>query len=155
MITFVRSLFAAGILAAPVIASAAQADVGKLDCNVSKGIGVIVGSKQSVDCTFTPNGGRPSQHYIGTITDFGLDVGTVKKGRLIWSVFNVTREPIAGLQGSYAGATASASVGVGGGANVLVGGTNKTVSLQPVSLEGDIGVNLAVGVAALKLQFVN
>lgn len=149
----VFSLIAAGMLAAPVVANAAQADVGKLDCDVSKGIGVIVGSKQDVDCTFTPSAaGDASQHYVGTITDFGLDVGTVEKGRMVWLVFNATRQPVAGLAGNYAGLTADASVGIGGGANVLVGGTSKTISLQPVSLEGDVGVNLAVGVTALKLQ---
>lgn len=147
------SLLAAGMLAAPVVANAAQADVGKLDCDVSKGIGVIVGSKQDLDCTFTPTTSDDSnQHYVGTITDFGLDVGTVEKGRMVWLVFNATREPVGGLQGNYAGVTADASVGVGGGANVLVGGTSKTISLQPVSLQGDVGVNLAVGVTALKLQ---
>lgn len=156
MKTILLSLFAAGIFAAPVVANAAQADVGKLDCDVSKGIGVIVGSKQDVDCTYTPSAaGDASQHYVGTITDFGLDVGTVEKGRMVWLVFNATREPIAGLEGNYTGVTADASVGIGGGANVLVGGTNKTVSLQPVSLEGDVGVNLAVGVAALKLQLAD
>ena len=156
MKTILLSFFAAGMLAAPVVANAAQADVGKLDCDVSKGIGVIVGSKQDVDCTYTPNAaGDVSQHYVGTITDFGLDVGTVEEGRMVWLVFNATREPVAGLQGNYAGVTADASVGIGGGANVLVGGTSKTVSLQPVSLEGDVGVNLAVGVAALKLRLAD
>ncbi len=153
MKTALLSFVAAGMLAAPVVANAAQADVGKLDCDVSKGIGVIVGSNQDLDCTYAPSAaGDSSQHYVGTITDFGLDVGTVEKGRMIWLVFNATREPVAGLQGNYAGLTADASVGIGGGANVLVGGTGKTISLQPVSLEGNIGVNLAVGVAALKLQ---
>lgn len=156
MKTTLLSLLAAGMLAAPVVANAAQADVGKLDCDVSKGIGVIVGSKQDVDCIFTPSAsGDAGQHYVGTITDFGLDVGTVEKGRMVWLVFNATREPVAGLEGNYAGVTADASVGIGGGANVLVGGTSRTVSLQPVSLEGDVGVNLAVGVTALKLQPAN
>lgn len=141
------------MLAGPAIANAAQADVGKLDCDVSQGIGVIVGSRQDVDCTYTPSAaGNTSQHYVGTITDFGLDVGTVEKRWMVWLVFNATHEPVAGLEGNYAGVTADASVGIGGGANVLVGGTSQTVSLQPVWLEGDVGVNLAVGVAALKLQ---
>lgn len=156
MKTIPLCLLAATTLAAPAIANAAEADVGKLDCDVSKGIGVIVGSKQDVDCTFTPSAsGDASQHYVGTITDFGLDIGTVEKGRMAWLVFNATREPIAGLQGNYAGVTADASVGIGGGANVLVGGTSKTISLQPVSLEGDVGVNLVVGVAALKLRLAD
>jgi hypothetical protein len=156
MKTTLLSLLAAGMLAAPVVANAAQADVGTLDCDVSKGIGVIVGSKQDVDCTYTPSApGDARQRYVGTITNFGLDVGTVEKGRMVWLVFNATREPVAGLGGNYAGVTADASVGVGGGANVLVGGTSKTVSLQPVSLDGEVGVNLAVGVTALKLQLAD
>ncbi len=153
--TYLLSLLAAGMLAAPAVANAERAEVGKLDCDVSAGIGVIVGSKQDVDCTFSPTASGAAQHYVGNITDFGLDVGTVEKGRMLWLVYNATREPVAGLQGTYSGVTADASVGIGGGANVLVGGSAKTLSLQPVSLEGDVGLNLAVGVTALKLRLAN
>ena len=149
------SLLAAGMLAIPGIANAERAEVGKLDCDVSAGIGVIVGSKQDVDCMFTPTGSGVPQHYVGNVTDFGLDVGTVEKGHMLWLVYNATRDPVGGLQGTYSGVTADASVGVGGGANILVGGTTRTLSLQPVSIEGDVGLNFAVGVTALKLRLAN
>lgn len=155
MKTYLLSLLAAAILAAPGIANAERAEVGKLDCDVSAGIGAIVGSKQDVNCTFTPTGSGAVQHYAGNITDFGLDIGRVEKGRMVWLVYSATREPVGGLQGTYGGVTADASVGIGGGANVLVGGAAKSLSLQPVSVDSEVGVNLAVGVAALKLRLAN
>jgi hypothetical protein len=132
MKTPLLSMLAAAMLAAPGIANAERAEVGKPDCDGSAGIGVVVSSKQDVNCTFTPTGSGTAQHYVGNITDVGLDVGTVEKGRMLWLVYNATREPVGGLQGTYRGVTADASVGIGGGANVLVGGTAKTLSLQPV-----------------------
>ena len=38
---------------------------------------------------------------------------------------------------------ASATVGVGLGANVLVGGSGNSIALQPVSIEGTTGLNVA------------
>ncbi|MDI7864231.1 DUF992 domain-containing protein [Rhizobiaceae bacterium n13] len=136
-------------------ASAEHAEVGQLDCDVSAGIGVIVGSKQDVSCEFKPSAPGPSVKYVGSITEFGLDIGTVKEGRLTWLVFNVTGKPVGGLAGTYRGVEADASLGLGGGAKVLVGGDRESVSLQPLSVEGEKGLNLAVGVAALRLREAN
>ncbi|MBB3320012.1 MULTISPECIES: DUF992 domain-containing protein [unclassified Rhizobium] len=145
-------LLAAGMLAAPGVSRAERAEVGLLDCDVSAGIGVIVGTKQDLHCTFRRSDSGPVQHYSGSITEFGLDVGTVETGRMAWLVYNATRESVGGLQGTYDGVTAGASVGVGADAHILVGGSSRTVALQPVSIEGDTGLNLAVGVASLTLH---
>lgn len=133
-------------------ARAEHAAVGKLDCDVSAGLGLIVGSKQDVRCTFNPSEGGPSETYFGNISEFGLDVGTVSKGKMTWLVYAATGKTRDALSGTYRGATANASLGLGGGVNVLVGGSNDSLSLQPVSLEGDEGLNFAVGVAALTLR---
>lgn len=133
-------------------AHAEHSKVGTLDCDVSAGIGVIVGSKQDVKCTFKPSEGGASETYVGNISEFGLDIGTVAKGKMTWLVYTATGKAKDALAGTYRGATADAALGLGGGVNVLVGGNHDSLSLQPISLEGDEGVNLAVGVAALTLR---
>jgi len=133
-------------------ANAEHAEVGKLDCDVSAGIGVIVGSKQDVRCTFQPSQGGASESYVGNISEFGLDVGTVAEGKMSWLVYTATARGKDALAGTYRGATADVSLGLGGGVNVLLGGNGDSLSLQPVSLEGNEGLNLAVGVTALTLR---
>ncbi|MBB3286867.1 MULTISPECIES: DUF992 domain-containing protein [unclassified Rhizobium] len=152
MKTTIFTMLAAGMLLVPGVSHAERAEVGQLDCDVSAGIGAIVGTRQDLACTFTPSGNAPVQHYIGNITEFGLDVGTVDKGRMVWLVYNATREPVGGLQGTYDGVTAGASLGVGADAEILVGGSLKSLSLQPLAVDGDTGLNLAVGVTSLELR---
>jgi Protein of unknown function (DUF992) len=145
--------FAAGALASGTPAQAQGVRAGTLTCNVSSGFGFVFGSSRSVNCTFAPAGGPP-QHYVGSIDKFGVDIGYTKGGVLVWTVLAPTTSPAPGsLAGSYGGATASATAGVGVGANVLVGGSNHTVSLQPLSIEGNTGLNVAAGVAALTLTY--
>ncbi|KQV18275.1 hypothetical protein ASC97_29910 [Rhizobium sp. Root1203] len=156
MLRHIIASLACSVFLAPVAAGAAQLEVGKLDCDISAGVGMIIESKQAVSCTFTPSpsiAGSP-QVYKGSIDEFGLAIGDVKKGRMVWLVSSVSGKPLAGLQGTYRGVEADASLGLGGGAKVLVGGSQDSVSLQPVSLEEEVGVNVALGVAALKLQLV-
>jgi hypothetical protein len=155
---YVRTLLGASAIAAaalivPMPADAqSRAQVGVLDCDVSGGIGLIVGSRKAMNCTFTPSGQGPREVYTGSIGKFGLDVGATAGGRMVWGVFAATAGGPAALAGTYAGASAEASAGAGLGANVLVGGSNRTVALQPLSVQGQAGVNLAVGVAALTLN---
>jgi Protein of unknown function (DUF992) len=126
---------------------------GALTCNVASGFGFIFGSSKSVNCTFAPPGGPP-QHYVGAINKFGVDIGYTAGGILVWTVVAPTTSPPPGsLSGAYGGATASATAGVGVGANVLVGGSNNTISLQPLSIEGNTGLNVAAGVASMTLTF--
>ncbi|QCK85349.1 DUF992 domain-containing protein [Phreatobacter aquaticus] len=126
--------------------------VGVLSCNVSPGIGLLVISQREVGCVFRANGRRGREAYAGRITRVGLDIGITGRGILAWEVFADTRRlSRSQLAGSYAGASAAASLGVGLGANALVGGSRNTIALQPLSVEAQIGVNLALGVANLRL----
>jgi len=115
--------------------------------------GFVFGSSHDIRCTFSPVSGRP-ERYTGSISQFGVDIGYQQSAVIIWGVLAPTTTPGPGaLAGTYVGATASAAVGAGLGANVLVGGSNKSISLQPVSLEGGVGLNVAGGIAALTLTY--
>lgn len=131
---------------------ATRTKVGTLDCDISGGIGLIIGSQKGVRCTFTPAGRGPREAYTGTISKFGLDIGATTGGRMVWAVFAPTAYRHAALAGAYAGASGEATVGAGLGANVLVGGNDRTIALQPLSVQGQAGLNLAVGVSALELR---
>ena len=137
------------------LATPAQADVrvGVMTCDVDSGFGYVLGSSRGVHCTFVPAAG-PAEHYAGTIAKFGVDIGYVQNAVIVWTVVAPTVAlPPGSLTGTYGGATASATVGIGVGANVMVGGSNATISLQPVSVEGGTGLNVAGGFAALSLNF--
>ena len=139
-------------LAGPSIAQAQVVRAGGLTCNTGVRVGLVVGSRQRMTCIFHSNSGE-QYRYSGTITRAGLDVGISGGGRLFWGVFAPTSHVGPGaLRGRYVGASGSAAFGVGLGANVLVGGSHRTITLQPLSVEGQFGVNLALGVAGLKLQ---
>ena len=153
-----------GLIATAVVAvalatpAAAQTrtKVGMLDCDISGGIGMIIASQKQVQCIFTPASpelGR-QEVYLGTISKLGIDVGATTGGRMLWEVVAPTSRPFGALAGHYAGATAEATVGAGVGANVLVGGSDRTVTLPPISVQGQAGLNIAVGVGALDLATV-
>jgi hypothetical protein len=134
--------------------AAAPTKTGVLSCQTSASLGLIVGSHQKLRCQFRPDVGRP-ENYVGTINRLGLDLGITAGGALAWAVLAPTNQLGPGaLSGKYVGASGDISLGVGAGANLLIGGSNKTVSLQPLSVEGQVGVNLALGVAGLTLQHV-
>ncbi|MGL5114358.1 MAG: DUF992 domain-containing protein [Beijerinckiaceae bacterium] len=125
--------------------------VGTLRCNVSAGLGLVVTSSRDMNCVFRPSNG-PREAYRGTIRRFGLDIGATSKGVLVWGVVAATRRPVKGaLAGDYVGAAAEATAGVGLGVNALVGGSDRAYSLQPISVEGQLGLNLAAGVAQMTL----
>ena len=128
--------------------------VGTLNCDVSAGIGFIIGSQRQVNCLFTPSYPAPPEQYVGTITKVGLDIGVTGGGTLTWEVLQSTTRRRGVLAGSYVGATAEATVVAGLGANVLVGGNDRSVALQPLSIQGQVGLNVAAGVAEISLQFV-
>jgi uncharacterized protein DUF992 len=124
---------------------------GVLTCRTSASVGLIVGSRQRLRCQFRSETGR-TQNYTGTIGRLGLDVGVTAGGVMAWVVLASTPvTPSGALAGEFVGASGDISVGLGVGANVLVGGTRKSVSLQPLSVEGQVGVNLALGVARMRL----
>ena len=149
----ITALGVAGALTYGAPAHAQGVTAGVLTCNVASGFGFIFGSSRSINCTYSPAGGAP-QHYVGNINQFGVDIGYTQGGVLIWTVLAPTTAPPPGaLAGTFVGATASATAGVGIGANVLVGGSGSTISLQPLSIQGQTGLNVAAGVASLTLTF--
>lgn len=129
------------------------ANVGTLSCSVAGGVGFVFGSSKDLSCLFTRTDGK-AERYTGSIKKFGVDIGFTKEAQMVWLVFAPGSIAPGALSGSYGGATASGTVGVGVGANVLLGGSNKQVTLQPVSVEGSKGLNVAAGIGAVDLDYV-
>ncbi len=145
------SLFAFAMMSQPILAQDTVA-VGTLTCTGGQGVGLILGSKKSYRCSFSKNSGPP-ESYAATVTKVGLDIGITGETVMIWTVLAAGQDVREGmLAGNYAGAAADVSVGIGGGANVLIGGSTQSVILQPVSVQGQTGLNIAVGVAGMTLR---
>lgn len=134
------------------VAAQDRVKAGTLVCDVSAGIGMIIGSQKGVQCLFNSDPPGPREAYVGTISKFGLDIGATSGGQMVWVVYAPTSRVFGALAGVYSGATAEATVAVGLGANALVGGSDRTVALQPLSVTGQTGLNLAAGVALLELR---
>jgi hypothetical protein len=148
----VAALAAAVSMSAPAQAQA-RVKVGTLACEMSGGVGMVVTSRKELLCHFSPTvRGWRGETYVGSITRVGLDLGATTGGRLLWGVYAPTRAERYALAGAYGGASAEATVGGGLGANVLLGGNNRTVALQPLSVQGQTGLNVAAGIAGLELQ---
>jgi hypothetical protein len=131
------------------------AQAGTLTCDVSGGLGLIIASKKDVNCMFQPVApGAPPESYAGSISKFGLDIGATTGAQMAWAVLATGGWVPGALAGDYAGATAEATFAVGLGANVLVGGNNRSIALQPLSVTGQTGFNAAGGVAVLQLRQV-
>jgi hypothetical protein len=151
----VAALAAIAVSGASTLATAQRGGgvkVGELTCDISAGLGLIISSHKELTCMFTPAGGGQREVYTGSITKFGLDLGATSGGTLGWSVYAPTSKAIGALAGHYSGASAEATVGVGAGVNVLVGGSNRTITLQPLSVQGQTGINVAAGVTELDLR---
>jgi hypothetical protein len=139
-------------LAAP---ASAQARVGFLHCAVAPGAGMVVTSARALDCTFTPSVPGPVERYVGTVTRWGLDLGVTGPGDIDWGVLAPTAIPGPGaLAGSYGGIGGVATLGIGGGAALLTGGNGMTTSLQPLSVHGQSGANLAGGIEGIQLAYL-
>jgi hypothetical protein len=129
---------------------------GVLTCHVDSGFGFVFGSSRGLACTYTSAKDGQVQHYTGDISKFGVDIGYLQSGVIVWAVLAPTTELAAGaLSGGYVGVTAQGSVGAGAGANILTGGSTQTLSLQPISIEGDTGLNIAAGIAAITLKYAS
>ena len=153
-----RSFMLAGAAAAMLVASFAGAQqppmvqVGVLECRGGASIGFILGSVTNLGCVLRVSG-FPEDRYVATIRKVGVDLGITEETALAWAVYSpVARFGPGDLSGDYAGAQGSASVGIGAGGNVLVGGSNNSISLQPLSLQGQVGLNLAAGLESLELR---
>lgn len=152
-VTVAAAVLAVPLAQAPALGKDAKLVAGTLTCKGHGSIGILVGSKQTLSCAFNPAGKAQSHVYSATITKFGLDIGVKGPSVMVWSVVSSTTElPAGALAGNYGGVSADASVGIGGGANVLVGGAKNSVILQPLSVQAQTGLNLAVGVSGMALK---
>jgi hypothetical protein len=153
--TIAGAIFGAAVLASvlstPVDAQQDRVQAGSLECSLSSSIGLIIASQRNIACNYKPNGGPP-EAYVGTMTRVGLDVGITGGGAIIWAVFSGTNRYVGMLSGTYVGASAEMTIAAGLGANVLVGGSNRSVALQPLSVQGQVGLNIAAGVSSLELH---
>ena len=125
--------------------------VGVLRCDVSAGIGQIIGSTRQLACVYRREGGR-TERYLGTIRHTGLDLGSTTRGVMAWGVLARSEVRRGALNGRYTGISAEATVGLGVGTNILFGGSENSVALQPVSVQAQEGLNIAIGVAELTLE---
>jgi hypothetical protein len=156
-----RSFILAGVAVAMLVASLAGANaqqpiqrvqVGILECRGGASVGFIVGSVTNLGCVLRVEG-MPEDRYIATIRKVGLDLGITQESALGWAVYApVARLGPGDLSGNYAGAQGSATIGVGLGGNVLVGGSANSIALQPLSLQGQVGLNVAAGLESLELR---
>src|SRR5579863_217917 len=145
---------AAAALVASVAGASAQerVQVGVLECRGGASIGFIVGSVTNLGCVLRVDG-YPEDRYVATIRKVGVDIGITQETALAWGVFAPTRYLGPGnLAGNYAGVDGSAAIGVGAGGNVLVGGSNNSIALQPLSLQGQVGLSVAAGLESLELR---
>jgi hypothetical protein len=149
---FFGAVAALALSAGPIIAQS-RVQAGILECRGLGTTGFIIGSVHELECTFRSDYGPPVR-YHGIVRKLGVDIGFTEQSALAWGVFAPTQQIGPGdLAGNYAGVSAGAAVGVGGNANALIGGSNNSLALQPLSVEGQTGVNVAVGVAELELRY--
>ncbi len=134
------------------ISAASGVRVGVLNCTVKGGVGLILGSRKTMNCSFKPAGGS-AESYTGSVTKIGLDVGVTTKSYITWGVFAPGKLKAGSLAGSYGGGSAEATLGLGLGANVLIGGLKKSIALQPLSVQGQKGLNVAVGIAGMSFKY--
>jgi hypothetical protein len=139
------------VIAAPARAQAFR--VGRLLCASTPRVGRVLGSTQSLRCVFHARNSPQQYVYVGRITRVGLDIGATSGGVLSWAVFaRNSRIGPSTLRGSYVGASGNVALGPGLGVNALIGGSRRTIGLQPLSVERTIGFNLAAGVTRLTLD---
>lgn len=133
-----------------------RTEIGMLECDISGGIGFILGSSKDMTCVFAPSDGRPPQQFVGQVNRFGLDVGATGATKLQWLVMAPTgaEMPAAELEGDYVGVGVEATAGLGLGANVLIGGSMDSFALQPISIQGQAGLNVAAGITEFELRAV-
>ena len=140
-------------LSIPAQAAPHGVKVGELTCGVASGWGFVFGSSKDLRCVFRQSN-KHAVHYTGSISKFGVDIGYTEGGVLVWEVVAPSSDVRAGaLDGDYVGVSASATAGVGIGANVLVGGFDKSFALQPLSVSDNRGLNVAAGIGSISLKY--
>ena len=156
-----RSIVLAGLAATVLVASFAAANaqqpmqrvqIGVLECRGGASVGFVVGSVTNLGCVLRAEG-MPEDRYVATIRKVGLDLGITQESALAWGVFApVAQLGPGGLSGNYVGAQGSATLGIGVGGNVLVGGSANSIALQPLSVQGQVGLSVAAGLESLELR---
>lgn len=127
--------------------------IGTLECKVAPNVSFVVGSHRTAGCTFYPANQRQMHRYRADFGRIGVDLNVSSGGTLVWAVHAHNRRLYRGdLRGTYTGASANITVGLGLGANVLVGGSNNTIALQPLSGEGNVGLGVSLGVGQMVLR---
>src|SRR5258705_12827922 len=149
----VLSVALAASSAIPASAAGSGVKAGFLKCDVAGNLSFIFGSSRDIKCVYNPGNNQAEQNYDGSIKTFGVDIGYQKSGVMVWGEIAPTNNLGAGaLAGDYVGATATVAVGLGVGANALVGGYKDSIALQPFSVQGMEGLNVAGGIGALTLK---
>ena len=151
---FLTFTIAIAALVAPIASADAAPPVraGILQCQGGQNVGFVVGSVTSLECVFQSEGRRP-EPYIATVRRIGLDLGITAQTQFSWAVNAPNNRLGYGeLAGTYGGVGANASVGIGGGGNFLVGGPRNAYALQPISVQGQTGLNVAAGIADIQLE---
>ena len=133
----------------------AAVQAGVLSCRSGPSVGLILGSVRRFTCVYRPSDPRqPRQFYNATVGLIGVDIGVSAGSQLVWAVFAPTAVIRPGdLSGTYVGGGAAVAVGLGAGANVLVGGSANSIALQPLSVEGSVGLGVALGGDGLTLRY--
>lgn len=152
--TFLAAVAVVGAISGTAEAQqpAQRVQVGVLQCRGGASMGFIVGSVTNLGCVLRADG-RPDDPYVAVIQKVGLDIGITESTSLAWAVFAPTNQlGVGDLAGNFAGVDASASAGIGLGANVLIGGSNSSIALQPLSVQGDVGLQVAAGLESLELR---
>ncbi len=133
--------------------SGTNVQIGTLNCTVEGGVGLILGSSKGLSCAFKKSDGS-RERYTGSVNKFGLDIGVTKKAKISWLVFSPSGTNTSkALAGAYYGVSAEVTVAGGVGANLLVGGFNKSITLQPLSVQVQEGFNIAAGIGSMKLRY--
>ncbi|TCL70265.1 DUF992 domain-containing protein [Rhizobium sp. BK251] len=147
----VAALMVSGVALGTPVFAADHIKTGSLECTAGESVGLVVESTQQLKCDYVPLGGGSVERYSGKLETVGLDIGEMKKEKMVWAVFAPAEHTAGALQGDYIGADADAGLGLGGGAKVLVGGSLKSISLQPVSVDAQKGIDLVAGISNLQL----
>jgi hypothetical protein len=140
-----------GLVGALPVAAESSVNIGALSCQVSGGVGFIFGSSKDLNCIFKHTNGE-TERYHGEINKYGVDIGFTTESRIIWGVFAPGEVARGSLAGHYGGVSGEVEIGLGLGANVLLGGSSKQIALQPLSVTGGIGLNVAAGIASITLE---
>ena len=150
-----KLLLASALVIPGALAHADSVQIGMLTCTISKGVGAIIYSKKNVACDFRREG-QVTEYYVGDIEKLGLDIGITGQAVAKWIVMSAVDGSNTGgvLTGQYVGASANASFGLGLGANALIGGFQNSIGLQPLSVQGQVGLNATLALAEMDLRYV-